>query len=94
MALYFGGRNGPDSSTFGGRIGSFKTALLISELCQNGAETALNFGVETPPTTALLRAESTFQNWPCQFQNDATIELKWPSMSGVEIPPNNSTFWG
>ncbi len=44
------------------------------------------------PTAALFGAESTFQNWPCQFQNDASVELKCPSMSAVEIALSNSIF--
>ena len=66
-------------------------ALIVGPIVlpfKSGQNMCVYSGVETAPTTALLAAESTFQNWPCRFQN-ATIyreelndpacqESKWP----------------
>ena len=89
MALHFRSQNGCDNSTLRGRIDSLISALFISKRLYSGAKMALYFRSRNGPYNSTFRGGIDYQ-----CQNVATEELKWPSISGAEMAPNISTFWG
>ena len=104
MGLHFRSQNGCDNSTFGGRIDSLNSALLISKRLYSGAKMALYFRSRNSPYNSTFRGGIDFLSSDLSMSKrrhrrakngPLSQELKWLLISvlfGADIPLNESQF--